>query len=318
MRARRFWPLAAVTLAVALPVHAQEAGPSGDPPLPAVSARQDGELERIERIEVTITRRPMDVQEVSSLVTVFDEETLRAANIDNQEDAVELIPNVTTKGGRFNSISVRGLSSGITSQEAVAMHTNGVFTGPGSFYDIESVQFDRGPSGSLYGRTATAGALNVVWNKPQPEWATWGEIDLANYDQLRVRAGVNVPLLGEGDERLMLRVNVQRNRYDGWLDNEFETRKEDPGNADEYSFNGTLRSVLSEDLEASLRLRYAKLRNDVTPSRPLAIAAHVHSSAIGVVIKHGRVGAFLLRRIEKNQSIGADAESAIAEGSHLF
>ena len=192
MRALHPWFVAAV-LAVALPVHlhAQEALPEGD------AAAADEQLEGIDSITVTITRRPMELQEVNSLVTVFDEETLRSANIDNQEDVVELIPNVTTKGGRFNSISVRGLSSGISNQEAVALHTNGVFSGPGSFFDIESVQFDRGPSGSLYGRNATAGALNVIWNKPVPQWQTWGEIDIANYDQRRLRTGVNIPLRGE-------------------------------------------------------------------------------------------------------------------------
>ncbi len=263
MRARHAWFLAAAVLAVALPADAQEPDPA------PLSPARDDELESIDSITVTITRRAMGIQEVNSLVTAFDEETLRSANIDNQEDVVELMPNVTTKGGRFNSISVRGLSSGISNQEAVALHTNGVFTGPGSFFDIESVQFDRGPSGSLYGRNATAGALNVSWKKPQPEWAAWGELDLANYDQFRIRSGVNVPLLGAGDDRLMLRLNVQRNKYDGWLDNEFETRQEDPGNGDEYTISGTLRSVLSEDLEGSIRFRYSKLRNDVTPSRPL-------------------------------------------------
>jgi outer membrane receptor protein involved in Fe transport len=245
-----------LALVLAMPAYAQDPAAEDD-------------LEGIDSITVNITRRAMDVQDVNSMVTAFDEETLRSANIDNQEDLVEMIPNVTTKGGRFASISLRGISSGITNQEAVALHSNGVFTGAGSFYDVESVQFDRGPSGSLYGRNATAGALDVTWNKPTPAWETWGELEFANYDQKQLRTGANIPLLGEGDDRLMLRVNMTRNKYDGWLDNEFETRNSDPGNADEYSFWGTLRSVITEDLEASLRFRYAKLQNDVTPSRPL-------------------------------------------------
>ena len=223
----------------------------------------------IEEIRVSISRRPMDVQDVSASVTAFDEELMFSANIDNQEDVAFLAPNVVTKGARFNSLSVRGLSSGITSQESVALHTNGVFTGPTSFFDVESVEFVRGPSGSLYGRNATGGAINIRQKKPEPWLSTWGEVNLANYDQLRVRAGVNVPLLGTGDERLAMRVNVNFNQYDGWLDNEFETRKEDPGNADEYGFSVSLRAELSEDTSVWLRGGYAKLRNDITPSRPL-------------------------------------------------
>jgi len=266
MRARRSWLLAAVILVAALPLQAQT-GPS-EPPPDGAETSPDAPT-GIEAISTTITRRPMDVQDVAASVTVFDAELMRSINVDNQEDLVFLTPNVVTKGGRFNSITVRGLGTGLTSQGAVALHTNGVFSGPNSFFDVEGVEIVRGPSGSLYGRNATGGAVNIRTHKPTDRYELFGEFDLANYDQRRLRAGVNIPLLGEGDDRLALRLTGGFNRYDGWLDNAFETRNEDPANANEYGFGGSIRWLPSEDVDVWLRAGYQKLRNDTTPSRPL-------------------------------------------------
>ncbi len=226
-------------------------------------------LTGIEAISTTINRRPMDVQDVAGSISAFDEELMRSINLDNSEDLVFLTPNVVTKSGRFGSISVRGIGTGLTSQGAVALHTDGIFSGPNSFYDVEGVEFVRGPSGSLYGRNATAGAINIRTNKPTDRYEVFGEVDVANYDQLRIRGGVNIPLLGEGDDTLAFRGTIQSNRYDGWVDNVFETRSEDPANGDEFSFAGGVRWKPTEDFDVWIRGGYAKLANDVTPSRPL-------------------------------------------------
>jgi iron complex outermembrane receptor protein len=219
-------------------------------------ARTDG----IEAIVVTITRRAESVQEVASSVSAFSEGQIEEFGIAQLADLVSLLPGVTAKGDRAEAITVRGISQSflIGAQSPVARHVNGIFRYDnesylGQFYDLQNVEAVRGPSGTVYGRNATAGAMNVIWKEPHAATELLGDVTVGNFDQLRVRGVANVPLLGEGDERLMARLVVQREVYDGWVDNRLQTRRDDPEHGDDTYYRLSLRSVPTEDVELSLR-----------------------------------------------------------------
>ena len=227
-------------------------------------------LKGLDEIVVTITKRAESLQEVAATISVFDADMIREVNIERIADAVALIPNVQIKGGANQSISIRGISQSFVSQSPVARHVNGVFkfnneSYTGQFYDLEDIQVARGPSGTIYGRNATAGAVDLRWKKPHSGWEVFGDVTLANTDRYHFRGGVNVPLLGEGDERLMARVVVQREVHDGWVDNELTTRRNDPDRGDDTFVRASFRSVLSEDTEAIVR-GFWHLRKDGTIS----------------------------------------------------
>ncbi len=259
-------PKCAVRLLLALvlmsaPVYGQDEA-SGD------------DLRGIDEIVVTITKRNESLQDVSGTISAFNSELIRDTNIEKIADAVALIPNVQIKGGANQSISIRGISQSFVSQSPVARHVNGVFkwdneSYTGHFYDLDGIEVARGPSGTVYGRNATAGAVDIHWKKPHDAWEAFGDVTLANTDRYQFRGGANVPLLGEGDERLMARLVFQREVHDGWVDNELTTRKSDPDRGDDFFIRGSLRSKPSEDVDLVLRGFRHKRKDGTVSSTPV-------------------------------------------------
>ncbi len=222
--------------------------------------RSDDSTEGIDEIRVTITRRDESVQEIASSVSAFSEGQLEEYGVEQLSDVVSLIPGITAKGDRAAPITVRGISQSfaVGAHSPVARHVNGVFRFDnasylGQFYDLRSVEVVRGPSGTVYGRNATAGAMNVVWNEPHSGYEFVGDALAGNYDRYQFRGVANIPLLGEGDERLMARFVVQREVHDGWLDNLLAPQRQDPEHGDDTYYRLSLKSVLSEDGEITLR-----------------------------------------------------------------
>jgi iron complex outermembrane receptor protein len=235
---------------------------------------EEEDLLGIDEIVVTITKRSESLQDVSGTISAFNSELIRDTNIEKIADAVALIPNVQIKGGANQSISIRGISQSFVSQSPVARHVNGVFkwdneSYTGHFYDLDGIEVARGPSGTVYGRNATAGAVDIRWKKPHANWEVFGDVTLANTDRFQARGGVNIPLLGEGDERLMARLVFQREVHDGWVDNELTTRKDDPDRGDDFFIRGSLRSKLTEDIDLIVRGFRHKRKDGTVSSTPV-------------------------------------------------
>ena len=230
--------------------------------------------EGVEKIVVTITKREEALQDVASSITAFDAEQLQNANIQNVADALTLIPNVQIKGDGNEAISIRGISQSFTSQSPVAQHMNGLFKFDGrsytsQFYDLQALEIARGPSGTVYGRNATAGAINLRWNEPTSAFESFGDYTQGNYDLYQFRGGVNLPFSGVDDETLMGRFAFTRESHDGYIDNVYEPRRShDPDDADDYMVRGSLLSRPSEDLDLHLRSYWTENTFTPTASRP--------------------------------------------------
>ncbi len=262
---------------------AQEDAPAGEPErevlldadaeaqAEATSSEPDG---AIEEMRVTITKREENIQDIAGSVSAITGEQIQEANIESLSDYVSLLPNVQIKGEGNAAITIRGISRSFTSQSPVSQHMNGVFLADpnylgGQFYDLEGIEVKRGPSGTLYGRNATAGAINVKWRRPHSAYEVFGDYTRANFDSNQFRGGVNLPFLGEGDQRLMGRFVVQREKRDGYLDNLLEPRNRDPGNADRWSGRGTLRSILMDgDVEVQVRGHWTRSKGGDAVSKP--------------------------------------------------
>ena len=252
----------AITLTLAMPVWAQD------------EAEED--LGAIESITVTITKRPESIQDVAASVSAFDADTIREVNIEAVSDLATLIPGIVTKGeDRTGAISIRGVSSGFTGQSAVARHLNGVFkrfplSYSGQYYDLGGIEVQRGPQGTVYGRNATAGAINMKWQEPHSEWEVFGDVTYGNYDLYQMRGGINIPFLGEGDERLMGRLVFQREIRDGYLDNENLPDSRDPQDKDEWSLRFSLASRPTEDVKIIARGFWVESEAEPNTMAPLS------------------------------------------------
>lgn len=156
-------------------------------PAPAAAATEDT---GIQDIIVTAQKRASNVQDTALAITAVGGTDLRARGIASLESLAPSLPNVNFgKNVGFARIAIRGLGLDTTviGQEGrVAYHTDGVYISRptaaiATFFDVNRVEVVRGPQGTLYGRNATAGAINVVTNDPEQDFGGYGKLTVGNY-----------------------------------------------------------------------------------------------------------------------------------------
>ena len=137
-------------------------------------------------IIVTAQKRSESIQNIPLTISAFGSEKLESANATTLENLSILIPSVVIGNveGR-GQVSIRGI--GVTShsdffEAAVATHIDGFYLSrpgalTGSFLDIERVEVLKGPQGTLYGRNATAGAINIITKKPTDQFEISGFVE---------------------------------------------------------------------------------------------------------------------------------------------
>ena len=247
---------------------------------PAAVFGEDADVAGIDQIVVTITKRASSIQEVPSAISAFSTEDIRNANIEDLVDLVALVPNTISKGDNFTAPTIRGVSESFTGASPVAHHINGVFRRifRGSYYDVKAIEVARGPAGTVYGRNATAGAINVRWNAPEANWSGELETTVGSYDLYQARGFANIPVLGEGDERLMLRLTAEYKVRDEYFD--VREQVQSRGGEDLLAGRIQVRSVLSEDLTIDLRGFWSQSDADPRLSHPLLDENGNHPVAI--------------------------------------
>ncbi len=233
--------------------------------------------DRVLEIVVTIGKRVEKLQNVAGSVAAFNAEKMEMANITDVYETMRLTPNAIVKGASTNEgaeISIRGISEAFSAQSPVARHVNGLFkfdqqSYDGQFYDLERMEIALGPVGTVYGRNATGGAMNLIWKRPEASFEALGDFTAGNYDAYEARGLVNVPFFGEGDERLMGRFVVQASERDGYIDNGLADGADDPGTTESLALRASLRSVFSENGEFTLRGRWYEEDSAPTSAVPI-------------------------------------------------
>jgi iron complex outermembrane receptor protein len=82
-----------------------------------------------------------------------------------------------------------------------------------TFYDLEAVQVLKGPQGTLFGRSTTAGAVLLTPKKPTGEFDGFFEMSLGNYNLRQFTGAINIPILGD---RFAVRVSGNYSVHDGF------------------------------------------------------------------------------------------------------
>lgn len=223
-----------------------------------VTLAQGDEAFQLEEVIVTATKRKEKLQDVPATVRALGAELLEELNVQNISDVVVMLPNVQVKGHPTGDVTIRGIASSRLGQSPVSFHVNNVFKYSvesylGQFYDLQNVEVIQGPTGTVYGRNSTAGAMNVMQRLPVSEFQAYADVTAGNYSQKQIRAVVNVPFFGEGNDGLMGRFVVQRDKHDGYIDNKLVSGDKDYGAANNTFLRGSLRSLFGEDSEAIVR-----------------------------------------------------------------
>ena len=218
--------------AVATPTFAQSAQPADTGP-------------GIQEIIVTAQRQSQRLQQVPIAISAFTAEGIEKQQIKNPSDLQLSLPNVTFTKTNFttSSFTIRGigdLCTGVTCDSATAIHVNDAplfFTRlfEGEFYDLAQIEVLRGPQGTLFGRNATSGVVNFRTAKPDLNgFGASGEAEYGNYNSIRVKGMVNVPL----SSTLAVRAAGYYLKRDGYTTNLYDGKKLD--DRDMYGIRGSL------------------------------------------------------------------------------
>jgi len=176
------------------------------PALAAETAAADDD-NTIGELVVTAQRKEESLQKVPIAVSAFSQDSLEAQKIDGGANLQRAVPNVTFSKGFYSgyNFQIRGIGTkqtSVTGDTSTGVHFNGapltenrLFEA--EFFDVERVEVLRGPQGTLYGRNATGGVVNVITARPTADFE--GEIrgEVGTYDTRKLRAMINVPLMGD-------------------------------------------------------------------------------------------------------------------------
>lgn len=213
-------------------------------------------------IIVTAQRRAENLQRAAVAVDVVSGSDLVAAGITQAGRLGEQVPALTVQPtSTGNLIFIRGVGNFTltpNSDPAVAFNYDGVYVGRptstnGVFYDLERVEVLKGPQGTLYGRNATGGAINVIPVQPRAgELSAYGTVSYGNYNNVVAEGAVNLPLGDTG----ALRVSGSVSDHDGYL-----------------------RDGTSDDRTRALRVQ---LKGELTPNLTVRVASdYSHVGGVG-------------------------------------
>ena len=220
---------------------------------PDPAAREAG-TPVLEEIIVTAQQRSESVQEAAVAVAVVTGEQLHDQGVTGLDSLNKLVPSVQiVASGQGNMIFVRGVgnfSFTASTDPATAFNYDGVYMGRssstvGNFFDLERIEVLKGPQGTLYGRNATAGAVNILPVQPRlGEWSGHASASYGNYDSLTTEGAVNAPV---GDSAA-LRFSGSYNEHDGYLD---DGTSADESGAVRVQFKAELSPGFTARLEAN-------------------------------------------------------------------
>jgi iron complex outermembrane receptor protein len=181
----------------------------------------------LDEIVVTAQKRETTLHETPIAISAFSSEQLQLAGIDTVDTLAQSVPNMVVGGNNNNAfVMIRGIGTSnfsVISDPSVAVHLDDLYITRLSgmnmlMYDTERVEVLRGPQGTIYGRNANGGSVNIISNKPEQEFGGNADVLFGDYNWWQTRAVLNVPI-SEG--KLAARLSAVREKRDGFQENVF-------------------------------------------------------------------------------------------------
>ena len=260
-----------LALAAVFPISAQETEQeASDPGI-------ETDLPSVEELIVTAQRVAESIQDVPIAVTALTDDMLADRQIVTPSDLQLNTPNVSFGATNFggSNFSIRGVGQLVISRSGetgVSSHVNEIAVATNlnaiEFFDLERVEVLRGPQGTLFGRNATGGALNVVTKMPSLDgFDGFADVEAGSFSHSRLKGAMNLPLTSN----VAFRVAGFKLKRDGYTENlaygqTNAAGQTIPGIDDDIDGRNlwAMRSTLSWDISdrADAWLQYSVFRED--------------------------------------------------------
>ncbi|MEL7447938.1 MAG: TonB-dependent receptor [Pseudomonadota bacterium] len=254
--------LVSAATSLAVPAWAQEAVDEADDPF-------------MEEVIVTVERREQNLQDVAATVQSFSNDDLLKLGLNSDFSNLQYaVPGlqIAKQEGKLE-VYLRGIGSAdsdFSSDPSVAIHYNGVYLprprgiGP-LFFDSERVEINKGPQGTLRGRNATGGTINIISRKPDFD-AFSGHIQggVGNFDGREFEAVLNIPI----NESIAARASVWSKFHSGLYTNAFGASGGDfrtPSEQDDLAYRVSLRWFPTEDTVVDFQYFNADVKSTGDP-----------------------------------------------------
>ncbi|MFZ5813276.1 MAG: TonB-dependent receptor [Thermodesulfobacteriota bacterium] len=158
----------------------------------------------MEQITVTAEKIEEKAQDVPASVTVYTEDQITNYGVDDTEKLFQKTPNIhMVKSGPKASLgnfgSMRGISFMHGTSPSFGFYVDDVYYSnfDVSLFDVERIEVLKGPQGTLYGRNAESGVVNIVTKKPSNEWTTSIKAGTGTYGARDVSATLGGPIISD-------------------------------------------------------------------------------------------------------------------------
>jgi iron complex outermembrane receptor protein len=185
-------------------------------------ARQDAKSKGINEVIITAQKVAQPASKTPVALSVMSGQDLKDAGVTDARAMAEMLPNVEiSKESGMLQVAIRGVTSLDMTEKgdpSAAFHIDGAYVPryeaqTAAFFDLDRIEVLRGPQGTLYGRNATAGAINLITNKPTSKLEGSIGVDIGNYNTRRLDGVINVPI----GSMWALRAALSANKHDTYL-----------------------------------------------------------------------------------------------------
>ena len=214
-------------------------------------------LVQLEDVIITAQKKEELLQKVPISITAFNSAQIEKFKLWNNKDISGFVPNLYSAdpGDNRDVVSIRGITT--TSYDpAVATYIDGVNqfnldTYIPALNDIERIEILRGPQGSLYGRNAMGGVINIITKQPSNKITGSGEVNVGNYGIRRYNTNFKTPIL---KDKLYFGAALLYNDRNGFYTNDFNKSSYDK----QYAFGGNyfVKYIATNHWQATLNVKH--------------------------------------------------------------
>ncbi|HCE58434.1 MAG TPA: TonB-dependent receptor [Prolixibacteraceae bacterium] len=212
---------------------------------------------KLDEIIIKSPKYNRNIFEVPAAATMLPARFIENNKVENLTDISAFVPNffMPDYGSKLTSpVYIRGVGNRINTP-SVGLYVDDIPYFEKSafnfdFFDVERIEVLRGPQGTLYGRNAMGGLINVITNSPDAMRQTKISVDYGNYNQIRTAISHNQPV----GKKFAFLTSLHQTHNDGFYTNVYNNSKVDKLNS--YSGRMKLQYVASEKFKASANIQY--------------------------------------------------------------
>ena len=256
---------------------------------PATAAGTEASTVR-DVVIITATKREENLQDVPVVVTAIGQQLLQDAGIENIKDLQILTPGLTvtsTSSEASTTARIRGVGTvgdNIGLESSVLVNVDGVYrprngVGFGDLGELQRIEVLKGPQGTLFGKNASAGVINIITSAPTYDFGVGTELTAGNYGAFGGSLFINSPII---EDVLAGNIYMSKRQRDGFYDVSTgpgpRTEKEDNDLA-YFTTRGQLLAEPTPNLTARLILDYTERDENCCAATQLFVGQAVNSRA---------------------------------------